>query len=189
MERLTDRGYKGRLFMKEPVEDDEKRMVEIIERLAAYEDTGMEPEEIKELSELKTSLTAAEQNMLNDYLGLGSVDRLRELAEADKDGRCVVLPIRVIDAIDKLFSHNEIIALWYDKKEDRDHSYLLWRGEAWRLPHEFGNLALLKFKGIVSGTLGESDTINIQVPPFIRPACESITGEAAEKALEAHSAE
>ena len=63
-----------------------------IDRLAAYEDTGMEPEEIKELSELKTSLTAAEQNMLNDYLGLGSVARLRELAEADKDGRCVVLP-------------------------------------------------------------------------------------------------
>ena len=72
---------------------------ESLMRLAAYEDTGMEPEEIKELSELKTSLTAAEQNMLNDYLGLGSVASLRELAEADRDGRCVVLPCKVGDTV------------------------------------------------------------------------------------------
>ena len=45
MERLTDRGYKGRTFMKEPVENEEERTVAIIDRLAAYEDTGMEPEE------------------------------------------------------------------------------------------------------------------------------------------------
>ena len=76
--------------------------------------------------------------------------------------------LRVIDAIDKLFSHNEIIALWYDKTEDKDHSYLLWKGEAWRLPQMFQNLALLRFKGIIPENISEADTINIQVPPFIR---------------------
>ena len=49
MERLTDRGYKGRAFMKEPVENEEERTVEIIDRLAAYEDSGLEPEEMKQM--------------------------------------------------------------------------------------------------------------------------------------------
>jgi hypothetical protein len=50
MERLTDRGYKGRAFMKEPVENEEERTVEIIERLAAYEDTGLSPADIPALT-------------------------------------------------------------------------------------------------------------------------------------------
>ena len=29
---------------------------------------------------------------VNNYLSIGSVDRLRELAQADREGRCVVLP-------------------------------------------------------------------------------------------------
>lgn len=59
--------------------------VEIRERLAAYEDTGLEPEEvsalIKDWSDLCTTIGEC-----------GGIDRLRELAEADKDGRLLVLP-------------------------------------------------------------------------------------------------
>ena len=33
--------------------------------------------------------------MLEKYQAIGNYDRLRELAEADKDGRCVVLPCKV----------------------------------------------------------------------------------------------
>ena len=57
------------------------------DRLAAYEDTGLEPEEIDKIRE----------DVENGYLkstarryGI-SVDRLRELSQADREGRCVVL--------------------------------------------------------------------------------------------------
>ena len=53
-------------------------------RLAAYEETGLEPEDIKQTFTEETALKLAGQ-----ALGVSS-DRLRELAEADKEGRCVV---------------------------------------------------------------------------------------------------
>lgn len=53
---------------------------EMLKRLAAYEDTGLEPEDINVMVECANE----------DDLGI-SYTRLRELAEADKDGRCVVL--------------------------------------------------------------------------------------------------
>jgi len=60
--------------------------VEICERLAAYEDTGLEPDEVaalqKDWSDLRTMIGEC-----------GGVDRLRELAAADKDGRVAVLPV------------------------------------------------------------------------------------------------
>ena len=59
-----------------------------VDRLAAYEDTGLEPEEIAKIRE----------DVENGYMkstarryGI-SVDRLRELAQADREGRCMVLP-------------------------------------------------------------------------------------------------
>ena len=33
--------------------------------------------------------------MLEKYQAIGNYDRLRELAEADRDGRCVVLPCKI----------------------------------------------------------------------------------------------
>ena len=65
-------------------------------RIAAYEDTGLTPEEvsalIKDWSDLRTTIGEC-----------GGIDRLRELAEADKDGRLVVLPCKVGDVMYKLF--------------------------------------------------------------------------------------
>lgn len=52
---------------------------ELMERVAAYEDTGCEPEQIVKA---KDALEYA----------YGNADRIIELAEADKDGRLVVLP-------------------------------------------------------------------------------------------------
>jgi len=37
--------------------------------------------------------------MLVQYQEIGNYDRLRELAEADKDGRCVILPCKIGDKI------------------------------------------------------------------------------------------
>lgn len=62
--------------------------IAVCERLAAYEDTGLTPERCAEFARADAEgryivMRDAEQE---------GVARLRELAEADKDGRCVVLP-------------------------------------------------------------------------------------------------
>lgn len=58
----------------------------VCEKLAAYEDTGLTPEELKAALTKPLFLRVAAQ-----ALGV-EPSRLRELAEADKDGRVVVLP-------------------------------------------------------------------------------------------------
>ena len=66
------------------------------ERLKAYEDIGLTPDEIK------APLTGtAITNLTAHALGMEAV-RLRELAKADKDGRLVVLPCRVGDTVYRL---------------------------------------------------------------------------------------
>ena len=62
----------------------------VVERLAAYEDSGLSPEDAANLHAILR---------LGDGMTLM---RLRELAEADKDGRCVVLPCKVGDTIWRL---------------------------------------------------------------------------------------
>lgn len=61
-----------------------------VDRLAAYEETGLEPEEVlpKEYAgEIMKSMI-----LLKEYQKLGSIDRLRELAQADREGRCFIDP-------------------------------------------------------------------------------------------------
>lgn len=60
------------------------------DRVADYEDTGLEPQEI--LSATDMAKVACALHELNQYKELGGLDRLRELVKADRDGRCVVLP-------------------------------------------------------------------------------------------------
>ena len=59
------------------------------ERLKAYEDTGLEPGEVH-------SLWGEWNAMMSVLNSIGGYDRLRELAEADKDGRVVVLPAKIV---------------------------------------------------------------------------------------------
>lgn len=61
---------------------------EALEKLAAYEDTGLTPEEVEIMRENK----ADAQFMLAELCGFCDYDRLCDLAQADKDGRLVVLP-------------------------------------------------------------------------------------------------
>ena len=67
--------------------------IAVCERLAAYEDTGLTPEEIKAPFTEDTMINLAAQ-----ALGV-ETSRLRGLAEADKDGRVVVLPCKVGDRL------------------------------------------------------------------------------------------
>ena len=65
-----------------------------VERLAAYEDTGLTPEEV--LPKDKADEIALKLMRLADLESFCSYDRLRELAEADKDGRVAVLPVKPV---------------------------------------------------------------------------------------------
>lgn len=64
---------------------------DFVDRLAAYEDTGLYPESVEAL---KLSMMGKAISEITEFDGL-PIDRLRELAEADKDGRVVVLPCKV----------------------------------------------------------------------------------------------
>ena len=68
-------------------------------RLAHYEGTGLTPEEIKAPFTEDTMINLAAQ-----ALGV-ETSRLRGLAEADKDGRVVVLPCKVGDGLWTFCSH------------------------------------------------------------------------------------
>ena len=61
---------------------------QVWEKLKAYENTGLTPAEVHSMS----GEWCAMMSVLNS---IGSRDRLCELAEADKDGRAVVLPCSV----------------------------------------------------------------------------------------------
>ena len=96
MERLTEKHYLAEDHYMKCSEDcnvdmdcvDCPAFDKLIERLAAYEDTGMTPEEIK-----APFTEDAMINLAAQALGV-EPSRLRELAVADKDGRVVVLPCK-----------------------------------------------------------------------------------------------
>lgn len=69
----------------------------LVERLAAYEDTGLEPEEV--LPKDKADEIALKLMRLADLESICNYTRLRELAEADKDGQLAVLPCKVGDRL------------------------------------------------------------------------------------------
>lgn len=75
-----------------------ERAMEIYWKLKKYEDTGLTPEEVLIMS----AEWCAMMSVLNS---IGSYDRLRELAEADKEGRVVVLPCRVGDGLWTFCTH------------------------------------------------------------------------------------
>lgn len=72
---------------------------EICDRLAAYEDTGLEPESVEAL---KLSMMGKAISEITEFDGL-PIGRLRELAEADKDERVVVLPCKPGDTVYSIF--------------------------------------------------------------------------------------
>lgn len=98
MERLTERLRTGEVLMASDYEEKytEQEWISVLQdRLAAYEDTGLTPESVEAL---KLSMMGKAIAEIKEFNGL-PVDRLRELAEADKDGRLVVLPCKVGDIV------------------------------------------------------------------------------------------
>lgn len=85
MERLTYRDKDGMAMMKERSGWKSGG----IDRLAAYEDTGLEPEEIK---------NALDVNDIIPEINV-TVDHIRDLLQAEQDGLLVVLPCKVGDTV------------------------------------------------------------------------------------------
>lgn len=100
MERLTNKReadaqrekYERRLANGYPRNIPEERFL----RLAAYEDTHMMPSDVTSMR-MDMAIIAALFNGVD-------VDRMKELAEADKDGRLVVLPCKVGDTVYKVIT-------------------------------------------------------------------------------------
>ena len=85
MERLTEYEVVGGHVHAVPTGDVDQAMM----RLAAYEDEGLTPADVK-------SMYAEWKTMMSALNGIGGCyARLRELAEADRDGRVVALPCKV----------------------------------------------------------------------------------------------
>ena len=101
MERLTYRDKDGFPMMK-------KRggfKQEGVERLAAYEDTGRTPEEVTALGNL-FDYVLEESKTLTGQLAL--LNRIRNLAEANRDGRLVVPPCKAGDTVYEVTSRKTI---------------------------------------------------------------------------------
>lgn len=77
-----------------------KMVRDLYGRLKAYEDTGMYPESVEAL---KLSMMGKAISEITEFNGL-PIDRLRELAEADKDGRVIILPCKVGDKLYRVFA-------------------------------------------------------------------------------------
>lgn len=98
MERLTERWGEDDIWVKD------HDYVSAAHRLAAYEDTGLSPESVEAL---KLSMMGKAISEITEFNGL-PIDRLRELAEADKAGRVVVLPCKVGDTVYEVTSRKTI---------------------------------------------------------------------------------
>lgn len=90
MERLTEYESIAGHAHAIPIVSD---MDVIMMRLAAYEDTELTPAEVISMSGEWRAMMAALNSIGGGY------GRLRELAEADKDGRVLVLPCNVGDRL------------------------------------------------------------------------------------------
>ena len=68
-------------------------LIDAASRLSAYEDTGLEPEDLKKAFNETAILKLAAQALST------TPDHLRDLLQAEQDGRLVVLPCKVGDTI------------------------------------------------------------------------------------------
>jgi len=91
MERLAHRDDKGWYIVGE---NGDRLRGAHVDRLAAYEGTGLEPKDINDFTERRKKAVKL-GGLVRQY----GIDRLCELVEAEKDGRLVALPCKVGDTV------------------------------------------------------------------------------------------
>ena len=107
-----------------------------IDRLAAYEDTGIDPDELRIIGDIKR---------FKDEIIFGSkADRLKELSDADKDGRLVVLPCKVGDHV-WVDGRDALVTEFFGYRSERYfHAVILGRNKHIDIPfHEIGKTVFL----------------------------------------------
>ena len=72
-------------------------LIDAANRLADYEDTGLEPKDI--ISAVDMAKIACALHELNAYKDLGPIDHIRDLIKAEQDGLLVALPCKVGDKV------------------------------------------------------------------------------------------
>ena len=117
MERATQRDELGYYLVGDAIYGDcgvpEKFRGDDVDRLAAYENTGMEPEEVAKMAKEWTRYETA-MSYLDEF---SSFNRLRELAQADREGLCGIPPVKLHQKIFRVFNgkvYEEIVcsATW-----------------------------------------------------------------------------
>ena len=79
-------------------------LIDAAQRLGAYESTGMEPDDLE-----RSFNEDALLKMTGNLLGIAP-DRLRELAQADREGRCVVL---------KFAPGSKVYRVWFNPRDGK----------------------------------------------------------------------
>ena len=107
MERLTKRVDGIAVLESWAIDKDKVYIIQrLCNRLAAYEDTGLEPEEIADFMK-RWEQTVEIGGMLKKYC----IDHIRDLLHAEQDGRLVVLPCKVGDHV--WADGREAIVVWF----------------------------------------------------------------------------
>ena len=136
MERLTKRMLKGNGYYMKCSETcphdcqetcDCEEFDKFVDLLAAYEKTGLEPKKIEHIVDaygrgLSLRTESAQRLELVREI---PVDRLREIAEAEREGRCVVLPCKLHDKV--FFVENGCM------KEAEVDSFHNWTSGHWKM--------------------------------------------------------
>ena len=111
----------------------------VLYRLAAYEDTGLKPEEIADFMK-RWEQTVEIGGMLKKYC----IDHIRDLLQAEQDGRLVLLPCKVGDHV--WADGREAIVVWFFgyKTERYLHAQFLDNAEYTDIPfYEIGKTVFL----------------------------------------------
>lgn len=137
-----------------------KILEDILGRLAAYEDTGLEPEAIEalkgralmgalespEMEEYSGSALQRADRLIEEYESLGGINHLREFAQAEKDGRLLVLPVKPDEIVYQWKKGDDIPSLFrldgVNINEDGEITYQTHWGET-LTPDDFGKTVFL----------------------------------------------
>lgn len=103
MERLTGKDELGYFAPNGETMNCLKQRGRLVDRLAAYEDTGLTPDEV---NKVRMDTEAGYMRSIARAYGI-DVERLKELARADREGCVVVLPCKVGDTVH--WVHNKAI--------------------------------------------------------------------------------
>lgn len=142
MERMTIRNSDG--SVSQPTD---LKWADALERLAAYEDTGLEPEELRKILDSPTGAIAGE---IAEVTGSADVARASEIAKAEAEGRLLVLPCKVGDVLHRIYSMNHI-------EEDRAMGFLVTASGVWYWNEDYRETPIEKIGKTVFLTREEAE--------------------------------